>query len=263
MGKFHFEMSTRKSSMIAGALAEKSIDWTKVPDEELATNINNTDSAEEAEKCWKEEEARHQREAEAEQKWEAEKVKRAAAAGARKQQQADSEAQVSGSWATGVKKRSACGSCMKAKEWCEWPKVEMTASRARMSPRGGEHKKWAKKVANKDDEDESNRRKMQQHYMLMEGLVGQQQMLLFKLVKMASDAGSGRAKEVVKGQEEPQEPQGEGSGGQEETEGVPGGVPGNELGNALGNELENGTGAEDGTEEEAQKDKGKGKEKDL
>ncbi|KAG6327132.1 hypothetical protein ID866_11957 [Astraeus odoratus] len=294
-------MSMHKSSTIVGAPAEKSIDWTKVPDEELVTDIDDMDSVgnvkawekcrrlhaardeeiwraeearreaeerewkcqvEEVEKCQKEEEARHQREAEAEQKQEAEKAKRAAAAGARKWQRADSEAQASGSQAStsacircarlkltcvipaGVKKRSACGSCTKAKERCKWPEVEMMASRAGMSPRGGECKKWAKKVADKDNNNK-------------------QQTVLSKLVEMASGAESGRAKEVVEGQEEPQELQGEGLGGQEETEGVPGGVPGNELENALGNELENGAGAEDGTEEEAQKDKGKGKEKAL
>ncbi|KAG6326505.1 hypothetical protein ID866_12584 [Astraeus odoratus] len=363
-------MSMRKSSMIAGALAEKSIDWTKVPDKELVTDIDDTDSvgdakarekrrrlctardeeirraekarreaeererkrqAEEAEKRRKEEE-RRQKEAEAEQKRKAEEAKRATAAEARKRQRADSEAQASGSRTNasvcirctrlrlscvipaGVKKRSACGSCAKAKERCEWPEVEMTASRAGMSPRGGERKKRVKKVADEDEDDEvvilsgwktkrqgggesleeitdrrwgeliqavssrmdvanghlekiasaaqSNRRKMQRHYMLMEGLVGQQQMLLSKLVEMASDAGSGRAKEVVEGREEPQEPQGEGLGGQEETEGVPGGAPGDEPENAPGNEPEDGAEAEDGAEEDAQKkDKGKGKEK--
>ncbi|KAG6327465.1 hypothetical protein ID866_11624 [Astraeus odoratus] len=113
---------------------------------------------------------------------------------------------------------------------------------------------------------QSNGWKMQQHFLLMEGLVGQQQVLVSKLVEMAGAAGSGGAKGVAEGQEEPkelQEMQGEGSEGQEETEGVPGGAPGDEPENALGNELENGAGAEDGTEEEAQKDKGKGKEKAL
>ncbi|KAG6326059.1 hypothetical protein ID866_13030 [Astraeus odoratus] len=179
----------------------------------------------------------------------------------------------------------------------------------------GEHKKWAKKVVDKDDKDkvvilsswktkrqgggelleevtdhrwgeliqavsthmdvanghleriasmaQSNGWKMQHHYMLMEGLVGQQQLLLSKLVKIAGAMESGGAKGTTKGAEEPQELQGEGSGGQEEAEGVPGGVLEGELEDLLGNELEDGTGAEDGTEEEAQKDKGKGKEKAL
>ncbi|KAG6326975.1 hypothetical protein ID866_12114 [Astraeus odoratus] len=360
-------MSTCKSSTVTGAPAEKSIDWMKVPDEELVTDIDDTDSvgdakawekrrrlcaardaeirraeevrreaerkrqAEEAEKCWKEEEERRQREAEAEQKWEAEKAKRAAAAEARKRQRADSEAQASGSRTNtsvcircarlrlscvipaGVKKRSACGSCAKAKERCEWPEVEMTASRAGASPRGGERKKRAKKAADDDDDDEivvlsgqktkrqgggktleeisdrrwgeliqavstrmdvasghleklasvaqSNGRKMQWHYMLMEGLVGQQQVLLSKLVEIANAAGSGGAREVV---EDTEETQGEGSGGQDgDTEGASGGAPEGEPEDLPGNEPEDGAGAEDGAGEEAQKDRGKGKEKAL
>ncbi|KAG6326377.1 hypothetical protein ID866_12711 [Astraeus odoratus] len=205
-------MSTCKSSMVTGAPAEKSIDWTKVPDEELATDIDDTDSvgdakawekrrrlraardaeirkaeearreaeeqerkrqAEEAEKRRKEEE-RRQKEAEAEQKREAEKAKRgaSAAAEARKRHRADSEAQASGSRTnasacircarlgftcvipTGVKKRSACGSCAKAKERCEWPEIGLSASRTAMSPRGGQRKKRARKTADEDEDDE-------------------------------------------------------------------------------------------------------------
>ncbi|KAG6327824.1 hypothetical protein ID866_11265 [Astraeus odoratus] len=343
-------MSTCKSSMTMGALAKKTVDWMEVPDKELATDLDDTDlvgdakaqekqeqewkhQVEEVEKCQKEEEERRQKEAEAEQKQKDEERKQAAAVEAQKWQQVDSEAQASGSWTNasvyircarlkltciipaGVKKRLACGLCAKAKEQCEWPKVEMTASRAGMSPRGGEHKKWAKKAANNDDNEivvlssqktkrqgggkmleeisdrrwgeliqavsshmdianghlekivsmaQSNRQKMQHHYMLMEGLVGQQQVLLSKLVKITSNAGSGRAKEVIEGQEELQELQGEGLGGQEEEmQGVPGDAPGNELENAPGNELGNGMGAEDGTggngPESKAKDKGKQK----
>ncbi|KAG6329142.1 hypothetical protein ID866_9947 [Astraeus odoratus] len=87
-------MSMCKSSMTMGALAEKTTDWTKVLDEELATDIDDMDSAEEAEKCQKEEEVRQQREAEEKWKQEAKERKQAAAAEAKKQQQADSEAQV-------------------------------------------------------------------------------------------------------------------------------------------------------------------------
>ncbi|KAG6327711.1 hypothetical protein ID866_11378 [Astraeus odoratus] len=280
-------MSMRKSSMTTGAPAEKSIDWMKVPDEELTTDIDNMDLVEEAEKCQKEEEARHQREAEAEQKQKDEERKQATAAEARKWQHADSEAQASGSWMNastcircaklwlscvipvGIKKRSACGSCMKAKERCKWPEVEMTASRVGTSPRGGEHKKWVKKVADEDEDDkivilsswktkchleqiastaQSSGHKMQWHYLLMEGLVGQQQVLLSKLVKVAGAAGLGRAKEVIRQSEELQEL-----------------VPEDELEDALGNEPENGAGVEDGTETEGQqsKTKGKGKEKAL
>ncbi|KAG6326609.1 hypothetical protein ID866_12479 [Astraeus odoratus] len=183
-------MSTHKSSTTTGAPATKITDWTKVPDEELATNIDDTDSVgdakawekcrrlcvardkeirraekarreaeerewkrqvEEAEKRRKEEEERRQREAEAEQKRKDEERKCATAAEARKRQHADSEAQASGSRTNA----SICiRSCAKAKERCEWPEVEMTASRAGMSPRGGEHKKRAKKAADDNDNDE-------------------------------------------------------------------------------------------------------------
>ncbi|KAG6326628.1 hypothetical protein ID866_12461 [Astraeus odoratus] len=251
-------MSTHKSSMTTGTPAAKTVDWTKVLDEELATNIDDMDlvgdmkswekcrrlhaahdaemwraeEAEEAEKHWKEEEARHQRKAEAEQKWEVEKRRQraSAAAEARKWQWADSEAQVSGSQAN-----------------MHQEKVSM----ARMSPQGGECKKQVKKVADDNDDDEivilsgwktkwqgggkslkeitdqrwgeliqavsthmdvanghleqiastaqSNSRKMQQHHLLMEGLVGQQQMLISRLVELSGAAGSEGAKKVAEG----------------------------------------------------------------
>ncbi|KAG6327284.1 hypothetical protein ID866_11805 [Astraeus odoratus] len=309
-------MSMCKSSTVTGTLAEKSIDWTKVLDEELATNIDDTDlvgdakarekrrrmcvardteirraeearqeaerkcQVEEAEKHWKEEEERRQREAEAETGGRGEEV--------RGQKAAVGRFGGPGKWEPdkrilGVKKWLACGSCTKAKERCEWLEVEMTASRAGMSPQGGEHKKQAKKAADGGDDDEivilSGWKTKQQGGSEMpkeitnrrqrppgedsERSPEQWQMLLLKLVEMTSDAGSGRAKEVVKGEEEPKELQGEESEGQEgDTEGVPGGAPEGELEDAPGNELEDGAGAEDGTEEDAQKrDKGKGKEK--
>ncbi|KAG6328420.1 hypothetical protein ID866_10670 [Astraeus odoratus] len=107
---------------------------------------------------------------------------------------------------------------------------------------------------------QSNGWKMQWHHLLMEGLVGQQQMLLSKLVMMSSAKGSGGVIEVIEDQEEPQESQGEESGGQDsKTEGAmgegPGGVPEDEL----GNELENDTGAEVGTKEDGQQSKAKDK----
>ncbi|KAG6327189.1 hypothetical protein ID866_11902 [Astraeus odoratus] len=201
-------MSTCKSSTVMGALAEKSTNWTKVLDEELVTDLDDTDlvgdakaqekhrrlcavhdaeirraeearqeaewkcQAEEVERHWKEEEEKHQRKAEADQRRKDEERKQAAAAKAKKWQQADSEAQASRSWTNasacvqcarlglsclipmGVKKRSACRSCAKAKEHCEWPEVGLMASRVTMSPQGREQKKWAKKVADDDDDDE-------------------------------------------------------------------------------------------------------------
>ncbi|KAG6327520.1 hypothetical protein ID866_11568 [Astraeus odoratus] len=102
---------------------------------------------------------------------------------------------------------------------------------------------------------QSNSRKMQWHHLLMEGLVGQQQMLVSRLVEIASTTGSGGAGEVIEGSEELkelQETQGEGSGGQEGTEGAPGEGPGGAPEDALGDEPENGTRLEDGTGEEGQ-----------
>ncbi|KAG6327463.1 hypothetical protein ID866_11626 [Astraeus odoratus] len=283
-------MSTCKSSTTMGTPAMKVVNWTKVADEELVTDIDDTDLAEEVEKCWKEEE-RHQREAEAEQKWKDKERKQATAAEARKWQQADLEVQ-----ATGVKRQLACGSYMKAKERCKWPEVEMMAKkvddnddnneivilsdRKTKWPGGSKSLKeisdrqWGELIqvvfiANSHLEKiasaaQSNECKMQWHFTLMEGLVGQQQMLLSRLVKIASTAGSGGSKEVTKDQEEPQEVLGEGLGGQEGTGGVPGGVLEDELEDVPGNEPENGAGAEDGAGQEAQKkDKGKGKEKAL
>ncbi|KAG6327372.1 hypothetical protein ID866_11717 [Astraeus odoratus] len=332
-------MSMCKSSMITGALDVKTVNWTEVPDEELVTDINDMDSvgdvkawekrrrmhaacdaeiwraeearqeakwkhqAEEAEKCWKEEEKR---------KREAKERKQAAAAEARKQQQVDSEAQASGSWMNtsicircarlrltcsipvGVKKRLACGSCMKAKERCKWPEVEMMASRAGTSPRGREHKKWAKKAADDDDDDNivilSGWKIKQQgggktlkeisdqwwgeliqavssHMDAANGHLEKiQQVLLLKLVEIASTAGSGGSKEVVEDPEELQEAHGGESGGQEdETEGVPGEGLGGAPEDALGEEPENSTGAEDGAGEGGQENKAKdkGKEKAL
>ncbi|KAG6329603.1 hypothetical protein ID866_9486 [Astraeus odoratus] len=113
---------------------------------------------------------------------------------------------------------------------------------------------------------QSNGCKMQCHYMLMEGLGGQQQMLLSRLVEITSTAGSGGSKEVAEGQEELREPQGEGLGGQEgEIQGVPEGVPEGEPEDALGDESENGAGAEDGTGEEnpQEETQGKGKERAI
>ncbi|KAG6327455.1 hypothetical protein ID866_11632 [Astraeus odoratus] len=107
---------------------------------------------------------------------------------------------------------------------------------------------------------------MQCHYMLMEGLVGQQQVLLSKLVEIASTAGSGGSKKVIEDPEVLQEVQGGESGGQEdETEGVPGEGLGGALEDVLGEEPENSAGAEDGTGEEGQENKAKdkGKQKAL
>ncbi|KAG6330108.1 hypothetical protein ID866_8980 [Astraeus odoratus] len=62
---------------------------------------------------------------------------------------------------------------------------------------------------------------MQWHFLLMEGLVGQQQMVVSRLVGLLGAVGSGGAKEVAE------------------------------------DEPENGTGVEDGAEEDGQQSKGK------
>ncbi|KAG6329021.1 hypothetical protein ID866_10068 [Astraeus odoratus] len=276
-------MSTHKSSMIMGAAAEKIVDWTKVPDEELATNIDNTDSvgdaksqekhrrlhmacdteiwrveeahqeaeeqewkhqAEEVEKCWKEEEERHQKEAE-EQKQEAKKVCKA------------------GVFVPHTNRGQ-----------------EMFSMQVMHEGQGMlEHKKWAKKAADNNNNDKiimlsGQKTKWQGGSHIQPHGCGQrppredsqQQVLLSKLVKIASTAGSGGSKEVVKDPEELkelQEMQGEESGGQEEEiQVVPGGALGDEPEDVLGNEPENGTGEEDGTGEEGQQSKAKGKGKE-
>ncbi|KAG6328513.1 hypothetical protein ID866_10576 [Astraeus odoratus] len=309
-------MSTHKSSTITGTLAMKTVNWTKVLDEELATDIDDMDSVGDAkaqEKC-----RRMCVACDAEiQKAEELQLKRPRNSSGRTQRLRQAGVSIP----AGIKKRSACGSCMKAKEWCKWLEVGLMTSRVATSPRGGEHKKQAKKVADDDNDNEivilsgwktkwqggsemleevtnqqwgeliqavslcmdianghlewiastsqSNSQKMQWHYMLMEGLVGQQQMLLSRLVEISGATGSEGAGEVIKDPEEPkelQEMQGEGLGGQDsDTEGVPGEVLEGELEDVLGNEPEDGTGAEDGAGEEGQqsKAKDKGKEKAL
>ncbi|KAG6328197.1 hypothetical protein ID866_10892 [Astraeus odoratus] len=303
-------MSMCKSSMVMGAPVEKSINWTKVSDKELVTNIDDTDSVlptlvpmlVSAPVLSPTSSAAA----------EAKKVAAGRFRGPSEQKLGECAC---------IKKRLACGLCAKAKEQCEWLKVEMMVSRARMSPQGREHKKQVKKVGDNNDDDEivilsglktrqqgaggtleeisnqrwgeliqavstcmdmanghleriasmaqSNERKMQWHFLLMEGLVGQQQLLVSRLVKLSGATASEWAKGVAKGQEELKELQGKGSGGQDgETEGVPGGalegepedVPGNELEDDAG--AEDGTGAEDGAGEEGQQSKAKGKDKE-
>ncbi|KAG6328081.1 hypothetical protein ID866_11008 [Astraeus odoratus] len=310
-----------KSSTITGALAMKTIDWTEVLDEELATDIDDTDSVGDTkaqEKCrrlcmardaeiQKAEEARQEVE-EQEQKCQVEEAEKCQKEEERRQKEAEAEQKLD--------------ECIHMHQVCKTMAELHHTSRCQekvgvwiMYEGQGEveHKKWAKKVADNDNgeivilsswktkwqgggktlEEISNQRwgeliqavstcmdvanghlewiastaqssscKMQRHHLLMEGLVGQQQVLLSKLVKIANATWSGGAREVIEDTEEPQEVPGEGSGGQEEeVQGVPGGVPED----ALGEELDNGAGPEDGAEKEGQqsKTKGKGKEKAL
>ncbi|KAG6328334.1 hypothetical protein ID866_10756 [Astraeus odoratus] len=267
-------MSTHKLSLTMGALAMKSINWMKVSDKELATDLDNMDSRYGEQKRHNE----RQRSGNGNARWKRWKNTRRRR-GSRKKQgpsrsgklrrlnEVDQKAaagrfggpgkQKPDEHVLGVKKRSACGSCTKAKERCEWLEVEMMASRARTSPQGGEHKKWAKKVADDDDDEivilsgqktkwqgggktleeitdrwwgeliqavsihmdvanghlewiasaaQSNGHKVQWHHLLMEGLVGQQQVLLSKLVEVAGATGSGGEREVIEDPEELKEP---------------------------------------------------------
>ncbi|KAG6327045.1 hypothetical protein ID866_12044 [Astraeus odoratus] len=221
-------MSTCKSSTTMGALAVKTVNWTKVLDEELVTDIDDTDLVEEVEQCQKDKEVRHQREAE-EQKWEAEKVKQATAAEARKQQQADSEVQVHktmaelhhtsghqekvGMWimcedqGEGRERKKR----MKKADGDDDDEVVILSGQKTKQQGGGKSLKeisdqqWGEliqavssrmDIANSHLEKivsvaQSNGWKMQWHFLLMEGLVSQQQMLVSKLVKIAGAAGSG------------------------------------------------------------------------
>ncbi|KAG6327153.1 hypothetical protein ID866_11936, partial [Astraeus odoratus] len=129
-----------------GAPAVKTVDWMKVLDEELVTDIDDTDLVEEVEQCQKDKEVRHQRKAE-EQKWEAEKVKQAAAAEARKRQQADSEVQVHKTMAE-LHHTSGHQEKVGMQIMCE-DQGEVVA----MSPQGGERKKRMKKVDGDDDDE--------------------------------------------------------------------------------------------------------------
>ncbi|KAG6328224.1 hypothetical protein ID866_10864 [Astraeus odoratus] len=169
-----------KSSTTMGTPAVKTVNWTEVLDEELVTDIDNMDSAEEVEKCWKEEEERWQNEAEAEQKQEAEKVKQAAAAEARKQQQADSEVQMCeagaymhhtdwGQEAFGVQvmhEGQRTMECETLKEITDQWWGELIQAVSTCMDVANSHLEWIASTV------QSNSRKMQWHYMLMEGLVG-------------------------------------------------------------------------------------------
>ncbi|KAG6327218.1 hypothetical protein ID866_11871 [Astraeus odoratus] len=281
-------MSTCKSSMVMGALAEKSINWTKVPDEELATDLDDTDLVGDAKA-----QEKHRRLCMAHNT----EIRRAEGACKQKPGECVCMYQM-------LEARAYVHHTDQGQEAFGMQVMhEGQGTIGAMSPRGGDHKKWVKKVADKDEDNEivilsgrktrrqgggkalekitdrwwgeliqavsshmdianghlekiastaqSNRQKMQCHYMLMEGLVSQQQVLLSKLVEITSTAGSRESKEVIKGQKEPRELQEEELGGQEgDTEGAPGGAPEGEPEDAPGNELENGAGVEDGVGEE-------------
>ncbi|KAG6328151.1 hypothetical protein ID866_10939 [Astraeus odoratus] len=197
-------MSMCKSSMIMGALATKVVDWMKVPDEELATDINNMDLVGNVKAQEK------QRQMTAMSPRDGQKKKQAKKAA---DDNKDDVIVILSGWKT---KQQGGGKLLKeiTDQW--WGELIQAVS-THMDVANG-HLEWIVSTA------QSNGWKMQWHFLLMEGLVGQQQLLVLKLVEMVSTAGSGRAKEVIEDQGELQEPQGGESGGQEEIQGVPGGV---------------------------------------
>ncbi|KAG6329697.1 hypothetical protein ID866_9394 [Astraeus odoratus] len=129
--------------------------------------------AEEAEqRCKAEEEARACGAAEEKKKHEEAVVKEQAATEAQKKQQwVESEVGLGGSWfhnpkclrcaknnlpcevVMGVKKRLVCMGCVKLKEKCEWPAVEIAGggSKQVMLPQGGKKKKRVRKSTMVDD----------------------------------------------------------------------------------------------------------------
>ncbi|KAG6329383.1 hypothetical protein ID866_9706 [Astraeus odoratus] len=301
-------MSMCKSSMTTGTPAMKVVDWMKVVDEELATDIDNTDSRyREQGRCDKRQRSKNGSARQKRQK----NAGRRRSSDRRKQRRSGNEK---------LRRQTAAA---EAKKWQQMHEAGIFMCHTDQGQEafgmqvGREKRKQVKQTADNDDDNEivilsgqktrwqgsgetleeitnqqwgeliqvvstcmdvanghlekivsvaqSNSCKMQWHYMLMEGLMGQQQLLLSRLVEIAGAMESGGAKGTTEGQEGPKELQGEELGGQEgETEGALGEGLGGALENAPGDELGNGTGVEDGVREEAQRmDKGKGKEKAL
>ncbi|KAG6328418.1 hypothetical protein ID866_10671 [Astraeus odoratus] len=257
-----------KSSTIMDAPAKKIVDWTKVLDEELVTDIDNTDLR-----------YREQRKRDEKPKGSARQKRQKNARRRRRQDIREKQ-----KWKDKERKQGAClhyaevgkqelGKCIhmyqmhKAGAYVHHTDWGQEAFGVWVMCKGQgmmEHKKWVKKAADKDEDDK---------IIILSGWNtkwqggdsehGTEQWEEDAMTPPAhGGAGRSAAGAVV---EELQEPQGEESGGQEgDTEGVPGGVLEGEPEEVLGNELEDGAGAEDGTEEDAQKrDKGKGKGKAL
>ncbi|KAG6326262.1 hypothetical protein ID866_12827 [Astraeus odoratus] len=148
-------------------------DWTTVPDAQLNWDNNDmeeTTAAKFQEKCWhkkvqEEEERKHQEEEECHKAEEAEqrcKAEEARACTATEEKQKCEEAvakecaknDLPCEVVMGMKKRSACVGCMKLKEKCEWPAVEIGGGSSKQvtSPQGGEKKKRARKSTMADNE---------------------------------------------------------------------------------------------------------------
>ncbi|KAG6325721.1 hypothetical protein ID866_13370 [Astraeus odoratus] len=128
-----------------GAPAKKTVNWMEVPDEELATDLDDTDSAQEVEKCQKEEEEKWQKEAEAKQKWEAKKAKQGALGRFRGP----------GKWEPGecihMYQMHKAGAYVCHTNWGQ----EAFSMQVMHEGQGTmEHKKQMKKVADDDDDDE-------------------------------------------------------------------------------------------------------------
>ncbi|KAG6326819.1 hypothetical protein ID866_12270, partial [Astraeus odoratus] len=148
-------------------------DWTTIPDAQLNWDDNDmeeTAAAKFQEKCqckkvWEEEERKCQEEEEhckaeeAEQRCKAEEA-RACTATEEKQKCEEAVAKECAKndlpceVVMGMKKRSACVGCVKLKEKCEWPAVEIGGGSSKQVtlPRGGKKKKRARKSTVADDE---------------------------------------------------------------------------------------------------------------
>ncbi|KAG6326651.1 hypothetical protein ID866_12438, partial [Astraeus odoratus] len=144
-------------------------DWTTIPDAQLNWDDNDMEEIAAAKfqercwhkkiweveerKCWEEEECCKAEEAE--QRHKAEEARaHAAAEEKQKCEEAVVKEQVATEVAMGMKKRSACMGCVKLKEKCEWPAVEIGGGNSKqvMSLQGGEKKKRARKSTMADDE---------------------------------------------------------------------------------------------------------------
>ncbi|KAG6327341.1 hypothetical protein ID866_11748 [Astraeus odoratus] len=158
-------------------------DWTTVPNAQLNWDDNDTEETatakfqekcwhkkvqeEEEHKCWEEEE--HRKAEEAEQRCKAEEARaRAAVEEKKKHEEAAAKECAKNDLpckvVMGMKKRSVCVGCVKLKEKCEWPAVEIGGGSSKQVTllQGGEKKKRARKSIVVDNEVVVEGRKMGQ-----------------------------------------------------------------------------------------------------
>ncbi|KAG6330308.1 hypothetical protein ID866_8780 [Astraeus odoratus] len=137
-------------------------DWMTIPDAQLNWNNNDIDEtaavkfqekcqckkAQKEEECKHWEEKEHHKAAEAEQRCKIEEEARACAAVEEKKNVRRLQQRM-----MSLKKRSACMGCMKLKEKCEWPVVEIVRGGSKQVTLlwGGEKKKRVRKSTMVDD----------------------------------------------------------------------------------------------------------------